>query len=61
MPNMRVDDLKDSGSRIPAQEWQRSLGLKDMTTNEWNEAASRAASGETTDSIGRDLQSRRRP
>ena len=45
MPNKRVDNLKDEGSRKAGQTWQRDLKLKNLTTREWNDAADMSANG----------------
>ena len=45
MPNKKVDDLKNAGSRVAAQEWQSALGVKNLTTREWDNASFLASQG----------------
>lgn len=51
MPNKRVDNLKDEIERSIAQEWQKSLKLKNMTTREWDIAANERANGKQDSEI----------
>ncbi len=45
MPNKRVDNLKDEGSRHAGQVWQKNLRLKNLTTREWDAASIYSANG----------------
>ncbi len=51
MPNKRIDNLKDEGMRSSGQEWQRDIGVNNMTTNEWDYAVDRAMSGASNQQI----------
>ena len=34
MPNKKIDDLKDPIDRDAGQQWQRAIGISDLTTRE---------------------------
>ena len=55
MPNKRVENLKDEGSRAAGQGWQRSLRVKDLTTGEWNNAADMSANGMSESEIRKEI------
>lgn len=55
MPNKKVDDLKNSGSRAAAQEWQSALGVKNLTTREWDNAAFLASKGKSNTEIKKEI------
>ncbi|MHB9145810.1 MAG: hypothetical protein ACYC5Y_10810 [Symbiobacteriia bacterium] len=45
MPNKKVDDVKNPALRQAGQDWQRSLGVKNLTTREQDQAADMASRG----------------
>lgn len=51
MPNKRVDDLKNKTDREAGQQWQSALGLENLATREWNEAAYQGARGASDEEI----------
>ena len=55
MPNKRVDNLKDEGSRAAGQAWQRSLRVKNLTTREWNNVADMSANGMNESEIRKEI------
>jgi hypothetical protein len=61
MPNKRVDNLIDKGLRYAAQQWQECLGIKNMTTNEWDMCGYLASLGHSNDEIrGKILEDRKK-
>lgn len=60
MPNKRVDNLKNETDRHAGQEWQQALNVKNLTTNEWNYAASEASMGKSDDEIRASILEHRR-
>jgi hypothetical protein len=60
MPNKFVDNLKDKITRYCAQEWQKSLNLKNMTTREWDDAAQMAANAYSEEKIRKDILKNRK-
>lgn len=59
MPNKRVDNLKDEGSRWAGQRWQKDLKVKNLTTREWNEAADLSANGMEMGEIRKEILKKR--
>jgi len=58
MPNKKVNDLKVKSQA--AQDWQEALNIRDLTTREWDYAASLAANGKSFEEIRKViLQSRK--
>lgn len=55
MPNKKVDALKDPGSRAAGQEWQSALGVKNLTTREWDNAAFLASQGKEHAEIKKEI------
>jgi hypothetical protein len=55
MPNKKVDDLKNAGSRAAAQQWQSALGVKNLTTREWDNAAFLASQGKSHNQIKKEI------
>ena len=49
MPNKKVNDLKEKSQA--AQDWQSALKIKDLTTREWDDAATMAAGGKSFEEI----------
>lgn len=45
MPVKKVRDLKDPTDRSSGMEWAKALRIPDLTTTEWNYAASLGAQG----------------
>ena len=60
MPNKDINKLKDPTSRMVANQWRESLGLRRMDTREWNRAADMAAEGKSNDQIKREIMRNRR-
>jgi hypothetical protein len=60
MPNKRVSDIKDTPSKTAAIEWSRKLGISDLTTREWDYAASLASRGYEDAEIRKKILSERK-
>ena len=60
MPIKRVDDLIDPGLRIAGQEWQKRLGVRNLTTREWDNAVEMASEGKTYNEIAQQIRKHRR-
>ncbi|MBS2970736.1 hypothetical protein J9317_18490 [Metabacillus sp. KIGAM252] len=51
MPNKDISKLKNEVDRYAAGQWKDSLGLKTMSTREWNNAADLASRGKSDSEI----------
>ena len=55
MPNKKVDNLKDPTMKKCGQQWQKALNVPNLTTKEWNYAASLKANGVGDKSIRKEI------
>ena len=60
MPNKRVDDLRNKVDRESGQEWQKALGVKNLTTREWEYAGDRGSRGASDSTIKKEILAQRK-